>query len=163
MHRNEKSYQRMEFESKRGHMKVNRNGIEYFPHITSFYSHLKNKLLLKKFGSNGIVMFDMIECYSHGTNGYFIEEDECLKEIICIDLDLTENTYDEILSYLIDNKFLVRKQCSRYGNVITSEKMQNDFAVVAKDRARKRRDRKYPVDKEIWLFSEDDYEWMNPI
>ena len=54
-----------------------KDGVDYFPKDTTFYSDDKVRLLRAEFGAKGMYLLDYILCEIYGKNGYFMQWDRC--------------------------------------------------------------------------------------
>lgn len=54
-----------------------KDGVDYFPKDTTFYSDDKVRLLRAEFGAKGMYLLDYILCEIYGKNGYFMQWDPC--------------------------------------------------------------------------------------
>ena len=134
---------------------MSKAGIDYFSKSTGFYRTPKIRMLRKKYGSEGVLLLEMLESEAYAEYGYYlpIEEDEDLIFMICDDLDIELEMFEKILEFLIERSFFIEIDCDM-GRVLTSQSMQENFFPVARERARKRSDGIYPVIADIWLLPE---------
>ena len=128
-----------------------REGFDYFPLNTDFFKDRHVRRLVKKFGTDGVAVLIYLWCECYGDKGYYLNLDEPLAEDVADDLMLEEEKVSEIIEYLIEKKWFVRRTSSAGESVLTSTGIQKRYLTI---RNQIRRKLSGIVDPMIWLIDE---------
>ena len=104
--------------------------LDFFPHPTN-NNDIVNALV-QEFGANGYAVYYSL-CEKIFNNGYFYEINNSQIKLLCLKLKITENEFYNILSLAIDLDLFDKEIYSNY-NILTNEKLQNDFFYATKRR-----------------------------
>ena len=104
--------------------------LDFFPHPTN-NNDIVNALI-QEFGANGYAVYYSL-CEKIFNNGYFYEINNSQIKLLCLKLKITENEFYNILSLAIDLDLFDKEIYSNY-NILTNEKLQNDFFYATKRR-----------------------------
>lgn len=104
--------------------------LDFFPHPTN-NNDIVNALV-QKFGANGYAVYYSL-CEKIFNNGYFYEINNSQIKLLCLKLKITEDEFYNILSLAIDLDLFDKEIYSNY-NILTNEKLQNDFFYATKRR-----------------------------
>lgn len=107
-----------------------KQGLDFFPHPTN-NNDIVNALI-QRFGANGYAVYYSL-CEKICNNGYFYEINNSQIKLLCLKLKITENEFYNILSLAIDLDLFDKEIYSNY-NILTNEKLQNDFFYATKRR-----------------------------
>lgn len=126
-----------------------REGFDYFPLNTDFFKDRHVRRLVKKFGTDGVVVLIYLWCECYGDKGYYLNLDEPLAEDVADGLMLEEEKVSEIIEYLIEKKWFVKKTSSAGESVLTSTGIQKRYLSI---RNQIRRKLSGIVDPMIWMI-----------
>ncbi len=104
--------------------------LDFFPHPTN-NNDIVNALV-QEFGANGYAVYYSL-CEKIFNNGYFYEINNSQIKLLCLKLKITEDEFYNILSLAIDLDLFDKEIYSNY-NILTNEKLQNDFFYATKRR-----------------------------
>ena len=113
-----------------------KSGLDYFPLDVNFFSDIKCRKLLKKYGSDGITLYIYLLCRIY-EDGYFIEMDEDLLFFTAESLKFDEVLVNEMLNFMfkigVFDEFSAKKN-----NILTSKGIQIRYSEIAKIARRKK-------------------------
>jgi len=113
-----------------------KSGLDYFPFDVNFFSDIKCRKLLKKYGSDGITLYIYLLCRIY-EDGYFIEMDEDLLFFTAESLKFDEVLVKEMLNFMF--KIGVFDEFSaKNNNILTSKSIQIRYSEIAKIARRKK-------------------------
>ena len=113
-----------------------KSGLDYFPLDVNFFSDIKCRKLLKKYGSDGITLYIYLLCRIY-EDGYFIEMDEDLLFFTAESLKFDEVLVNEMLNFMF--KIGVFDEFSaKNNNILTSKSIQIRYSEIAKIARRKK-------------------------
>ncbi len=113
-----------------------KTGLDYFPLDVNFFSDIKCRKLLKKYGSDGITLYIYLLCRIY-EDGYFIEMDEDLLFFTAESLKFDEVLVNEMLNFMF--KIGVFDEFSaKNNNILTSKSIQIRYSEIAKIARRKK-------------------------
>ena len=113
-----------------------KSGLDYFPLDVNFFSDIKCRKLLKKYGSDGITLYIYLLCRIY-EDGYFIEMDEDLLFFTAESLKFDEVLVKEMLNFMF--KIGVFDEFSaKNNNILTSKSIQIRYSEIAKIARRKK-------------------------
>ena len=113
-----------------------KSGLDYFPLDVNFFSDIKCRKLLKKYGSDGITLYIYLLCRIY-EDGYFIEMDEDLLFFTAESLKFDEVLVKEMLNFML--KIGVFDEFSaKNNNILTSKSIQIRYSEIAKIARRKK-------------------------
>lgn len=105
-----------------------KDGVDYFPKDTDFYSDDKVRLLRAEFGAKGMYMIDYLLCEIYRKNGYFLKWDK--KQLFLVSdgagCGCTPEYISEFISGCIRCSFFDQRVFNMFG-VITSAGIQLTF------------------------------------
>jgi len=104
----------------------NKVGIPYFSLDTDFFEDTKIKMLLSKFGSDGIAVFLKILNTAYKEHGYFLPADEDNLLILSGELNIPFEKITEIIEFMC-NKNLFNDIQKQTNKILTSERMQLQY------------------------------------
>lgn len=120
-----------------------KSGLDYFPMDVNFFSDIKCRKLLKKYGSDGITLYIYLLCRIY-EDGYYLEIDDDLIFFTSESLKLDELLVKEMLNFMFKigffDEFLAQKN-----NILTSKGIQNRYSEIAKIARRKKVVEKYSL------------------
>jgi hypothetical protein len=120
-----------------------KSGLDYFPMDVNFFSDIKCRKLLKKYGSGGITLYIYLICRIY-EDGYYLEIDDDLIFFTSESLKLDEFFVKEMLNFMFKigffDEFLAQKN-----NILTSKGIQNRYSEIAKIARRKKVIEKYSL------------------
>lgn len=131
-----------------------KNGIDYFPLDTDFFDDKAIRILVAKFGSDGIALLIYLYCDIY-KNGYFRMVDEDYLDIVSADTKININTIGQVMSYLHRRSLIVAIKLPMSVNCLTSTAIQKRYMFAVKERVRKT-GRPILVDRKLWLIPESD-------
>ena len=113
-----------------------KSGLDYFPLDVNFFSDIKCRKLLKKYGSDGITLYIYLLCRIY-EDGYFIEMDEDLLFFTAESLKFDEVLVNEMLNFMfkigVFDEFSAKKN-----NILTSKSIQIRYSEISKIARRKK-------------------------
>ena len=113
-----------------------KSGLDYFPLDVNFFSDIKCRKLLKKYGSDGITLYIYLLCRIY-EDGYFIEMDEDLLFFTAESLKFDEVLVKEMLNFMF--KIGVFDEFSaKNNNILTSKSIQIRYSEISKIARRKK-------------------------
>ncbi|MBE6846358.1 MAG: DUF4373 domain-containing protein [Ruminococcus sp.] len=130
-----------------------KNGLDYFPFDTDFFSDKKIKRLRARYGNDGVMVYIYILCEIY-REGYYIEYDEDLILDISDELNISENATKQIVSYLL-SRSLLDSTLAKSVNVLTASSIQRRYQKAVEERG-KHRD--IIVDGKFWVLKENETE-----
>lgn len=120
-----------------------KSGLDYFPLDVNFFSDIKCRKLLKKYGSDGITLYIYLLCRIY-EDGYFIEMDEDLLFFTAESLKFDEVLVKEMLNFMF--KIGVFDEFSaKNNNILTSKSIQIRYSEIAKIARRKKNIEKFSL------------------
>ena len=129
------------------------NGLLYFPFDTDFFQDKKIKILRGRYGSDGVMVYVYLLCEIY-KNGYYIILDEDL--ILCLsdDLNISEASTRQIISFLLGRSLLCEIKDStlaKSDTVLTATSIQRRY-----QEAKKGLKREIAVEAKYWLLKSDE-------
>ena len=120
-----------------------KSGLDYFPLDVNFFSDIKCRKLLKKYGSDGITLYIYLLCRIY-EDGYFIEMDEDLLFFTAESMKFDEVLVKEMLNFMF--KIGVFDEFSaKNNNILTSKSIQIRYSEIAKIARRKKNIEKFSL------------------
>ena len=120
-----------------------KSGLDYFPLDVNYFSDIKCRKLLKKYGSDGITLYIYLLCRIY-EDGYYLEIDDDLIFFTSESLKLDENYVNEMLNFMfkigVFDEFSAKKN-----NILTSKGIQKRYSEIAKIARRKKVIEKYSL------------------
>lgn len=129
-----------------------RDGVDYFPLDTDFFSDKKVQLLRAEFGMQGVSIALAIMAEVYRTNGYYKkwDDDDCLLMSQGVAGGCSPELISEVVRGCLRRSLFDRRVFKAFG-VITSVGIQRRFVRIAA----KHRD-EIPIFREYWLLDVDD-------
>lgn len=129
------------------------NGLLYFPFDIDFFQDKKIKILRGRYGSDGVMVYIYLLCEIY-KNGYYIIADEDL--ILCLsdDLNISEASTRQIISFLLGRSLLCEIKDSTLAKpdtVLTAKSIQQRY-----QEAKKGLKRDIVVEAKYWLLKSDE-------
>ena len=129
------------------------NGLLYFPFDIDFFQDKKIKILRGRYGSDGVMVYIYLLCEIY-KNGYYIIADEDL--ILCLsdDLNISEASTRQIISFLLGRSLLCEIKDSTLAKpdtVLTAKSIQQRY-----QEAKKGLKRDIAVEAKYWLLKSDE-------
>lgn len=104
----------------------NKVGIPYFSFDTDFFEDPKIKMLISKYGSDGITSYLKIVSTGYKESGYYLSADEDTLLILCGEMSLPYDKFIEIIEFMC-NKNLFDVTQKKENNILTSVRMQQQY------------------------------------
>lgn len=130
-----------------------KKGLAYFPVDVDIFSDRKVKILMARFGSNGLSYYIYLLCRIY-SEGYYITADEDFDVIAAAELGMTEELIKTVRTFMLERS-MFDDTLFKSDNVLTSKGIQRRYQQAVKQRAVKRPVR---VDKRFWLLDSDETE-----
>ena len=86
-----------------------KDGIDYFPFDTDFFSDKKIRILKSRFGADGILVYIYLLCEIY-RQGYYIRLDEDYEFLISDELGMSSDKVKQVLNKLVDNWLLISSE-----------------------------------------------------
>ncbi len=125
----------------------NKQGLDYFAHLVNRSDD--ESILINKYGAIGYAVYYLI-LEKITSNGYYYELNNKREMFICTTLRIEQEEFKEILNLAIELELFDKDIFTKY-NVLTSEKMQQDYLYSAQRR------NKIEIIQEYYLISDDYY------
>ena len=124
-----------------------KDGVEYFPKDTDFYSDDKIRLLRAEFGAKGMYVLDYLLCDLYGKNGYFTKWDKskCLLVSDGAGCGCSPEYIEELISGCVRCSFFDKRVFDLFG-VLTSQGIQRRYIRMFNSRD------EIQIIKEYWLL-----------
>ena len=134
-----------------------KQGLDYFPVDTDIYDDFGIRVLIAKYGCDGIGVYTYILSKIYKDKGYYIEHTEDLELIASQDLRMSREKVRQIIAYLISRSLLVSitSTLAIPVTVITSTGIQRRYQEAVKVRASKNA---VEVRAEFWLLTDEETE-----
>ena len=129
-----------------------KDGIDYFPLDTNFFSDSDIKILKARYGADGITCYLYLLCEAY-KNGYYVYADEDFFCVMADDLTMSVDKVKQVLAFLLERS-MFDKQLFQSDAALTSTGIQKRFQLAVKERAKKR-----PIEVQgLWLLKKEDTE-----
>ena len=128
-----------------------KDGIDYFPFDTDFFSDKKIRILKSRFGADGILVYIYLLCEIYRQD-YYIRLDEDYEFLISDELGMSSDKVKQVLKFLLERS-LLESILFQSDTIITSRGIQKRFQEAVKSRASKTA---IEVDARYWLLSESE-------
>lgn len=134
-----------------------KQGLDYFPVDTDIYDDFGIRVLISKYGCDGIGVYTYILSKIYRGKGYYIEHTEDLELIASQDLRMSREKVRQIIAYLISRSLLasITSTLAIPVTVITSTGIQRRYQEAVKVRASKNA---VEVRAEFWLLTDEETE-----
>ncbi len=120
-----------------------KSGLDYFPLDVNFFSDIKCRKMIRKYGSDAITLYLYLLCRIY-EDGYYIELDEDLMFFAAETLKLDENLVNEMLNFMLKigifDENLAKKE-----KLLTSKGIQIRYFEIAKISRRKKSVEKFSL------------------
>lgn len=113
-----------------------KSGLDYFPLDVNFFSDIKCRKLLKKYGSDGITLYIYLLCRIY-EDSYYLEIDDDLIFFTSESLKLDENHVNEMLNFMLKIG-IFDENLAREKKILTSKGVQIRYSEIAKIARRKK-------------------------
>lgn len=110
-----------------------KQGIDYFPLDTSFFSDVKIRKIARACGPNAASVLICLLCNIYRDNGYYIVWDEDLPFCIADEVGVSEGCVKEVLLKAVQVGFFDVEKHSAYG-ILTSSGIQKRFFEITRQR-----------------------------
>lgn len=127
-------------------------GLAYFPFDTDFFSDRKIKVLLGKYGADGITVYLYILTEIYKENGYYLKKDKDFYFIASADLNMSSDKIEQIVEFLCERSML-DKQLLVSDDVLTAHSIQRRFQEAVAERGKSRT---IEVDQNIWVLNKEE-------
>ena len=134
-----------------------KDGFDYFPKDTGFYSDDKVRLLRAEFGAKGMYTLDYILCEIYGKNGYFIKWDNNTRFLVSdgAGCGCSPEYISEFILGCLRCSFFDERVLNAFG-VLTSAGIQRRYIRMFNSRD------EIPIIKEYWLLDVNDKKDVPP-
>lgn len=124
-----------------------KDGVDYFPKDTDFYSDDKVRLLRAEFGAKGMYLLDYILCEIYGKNGYFImwDKSRCFLVSDGAGCGCSPEIIEELIAGCLRCSFFDKRVFELFG-VLTSPGIQRRYVRMFNSRD------EITIIKEYWLL-----------
>lgn len=132
-----------------------KDGVNYFPFDTDFFSDDKIRMLKARYGADGITMYIYLLTRIYSDKGYYLEwygeDSDCL---VAETLNMSSDKVGQIKAYLL-KRSLFDDTLFKSAEVLSSKGIQRRYQQAIKGRAAKN-----PVNVrgDLWLLEEDETE-----
>lgn len=128
-----------------------KDGVDYFPKDTDFYSDYKVRLLRAEFGAKGMYLLDYLLCDLYGKNGYYMQWDKntCFLVSDGAGCGCSPETVAEFINGCIRCSFFDKGVYESFG-VLTSAGIQRRYIRMFNSRE------EINIYKEYWLLDMND-------
>lgn len=124
--------------------------LEYFPLDSDFFSDKKIKVVLARYGADGVTLYLYILCEIY-KNSYYISADDDFYYVASADLNMSSDKVKQVLNFLL-KRSLFDDKLFQSDKVLTSTGIQEQYQESVKERAKKN-----PVTVEkYWLLKEEE-------
>ena len=134
-----------------------KDGFDYFPKDTGFYSDDKVRLLRAEFGAKGMYTLDYILCEIYGKNGYFIKWDNNTRFLVSdgAGCGCSPEYISEFILGCLRCSFFDERVLNAFG-VLTSAGIQRRYIRMFNSRD------EIPIIEEYWLLNVNDKKDVPP-
>ena len=128
-----------------------KKGLDYFPLDVDLFSDLKIRVLMGKFGADGLAVYIYLLTAIY-REGYCVRADEDFRLLVCADLRLRAGRLEEMFSFFLE-RGLFHAALYREQGVLTSAGIQRRFQEAVKARSSRRG---IQVEARWWLLSDEE-------
>lgn len=132
-----------------------KDGVDYFPFDTDFFSDDKIRMLKARYGADGITMYIYLLTRIYSDKGYYLEwygeDSDCL---VAETLNMSSDKVGQIKAYLL-KRSLFDDTLFRSAEVLSSKGIQRRYQQAIKGRAAKN---PVTVRGDLWLLKEEETE-----
>ena len=129
-----------------------KKGLDYFPLDVDFFSDKKIKRLRARYGTDGVTVYMYLLCEIY-RSGYYINYDEDLILDISDELNISENSIQQIINYLL-SRSLFDDTLAKSVKVLTAASIQRRYQ-EAKN-TRKSTQPAIDVEAKFWVLKKDE-------
>jgi hypothetical protein len=131
-----------------------KKGLAYFPFDVDFFSDRKIKVLLGKYGADGITVYLYILTEIYRENGYYLKKDKDFYYLASADLKMSSDKIEQIVVFLCERS-MFDKQLFVSDDVLTAQSIQRRFQEAVSERGKKN---SVEVFRKYWLLEEKETE-----
>lgn len=124
--------------------------LDYFPLDSDFFSDKKIKVVLARYGADGVTLYLYIICEIY-KNSYYIKVDEDFYYIASQDLNMSSDKVKQVLKFLL-KRSLFDDKLFQSDDVLTSAGIQKRYQDAVSGRAKKNS----IVIEKYWLLKQED-------
>lgn len=126
-----------------------KDGVDYFPKDTDFYSDYKVRLLRAEFGAKGMYLLDYLLCELYGKNGYFLPWDRNVQLLVAdaVGCGCEPQYISEFVAGAARCSFFDERVRNAFG-ILTSAGIQRRYIRMFNSRE------EIQIIKEYWLLDE---------
>lgn len=128
-----------------------RKGAFYFSLDVDFFKNRKTRILLGKYGTDGVILYLYLLCEIYEA-GYYLKIDDDFEYIVAQDLNMSHDKIGQIMNFLCKRSLLDDKLFTS-DKVLTSHRIQITFQEINKGRATKT---PLEVEEKYWLLNDDE-------
>ena len=131
-----------------------KDGLDYFPLDCDFFESRKIRILRKRFGPDGVILYLYILTEIYRWKGYYVIADDDFYTLISDDLGMSMEKVLQIMKFLFTRPLLVEIQISTLGKsdtIITAKSIQEQYQKSTKERGK---NRKIIVRSDLWLLNQ---------
>ena len=129
-----------------------KNGLNYFPFDVDFFSDRKIKRLKARYGTGGITVYVYLICEIY-RSGYYIKYNDDLILDILDELNISENSIQQIINYLL-SRSLFDDTLAKSVKVLTAASIQRRYQEAKNTRKSTQPD--IDVEAKFWVLKKDE-------
>lgn len=129
-----------------------KKGLDYFPLDVDFFSDKKIKRLRARYGTDGVTVYMYLLCEIY-RSGYYINYDEDLILDISDELNISENSIQQIINYLL-SRSLFDDTLAKSVKVLTAASIQRRYQEAKNTRKSTQPD--IDVEAKFWVLKKDE-------
>lgn len=129
-----------------------KKGLDYFPLDVDFFSDKKIKRLRARYGTDGVTVYMYLLCEIY-RSGYYINYDEDLILDISDELNISENSIQQIINYLL-SRSLFDDTLAKSVKVLTAASIQQRYQEAKNTRKSTQPD--IDVEAKFWVLKKDE-------
>lgn len=126
-----------------------RKGAFYFSLDVDFFKNRKTRILLGKYGTDGVILYLYLLCEIYEA-GYYLKIDDDFEYIVAQDLNMSHDKIGQIMNFLC-KRSLLDDTLFTSDKVLTSHRIQTTFQEINKGRAIKT---PLEVEGKYWLLND---------
>lgn len=126
-----------------------RKGAFYFSLDVDFFKNRKTRILLGKYGTDGVILYLYLLCEIYEA-GYYLKIDDDFEYIVAQDLNMSHDKIGQIMNFLCKRSLLDDKLFTS-DKVLTSHRIQTTYQEINKGRGVKI---PLEVDAKYWLLND---------
>lgn len=129
-----------------------KSGLDYFPLDADLFSDRKIRILMARFGADGLVVYLYILCQIYRDKGYYTPVDDDFQLMTAADLSIAEDKVGQIQDFLLERALLDETRF-RTDHILTSVGVQRRYQEAIRSRASKS---PVSVESRFWLLPQEE-------